>query len=235
MKTHSIYIADDQENIRNVVKSFLESEGYQVTAFADGDALLAAFARQPCDLVILDVMMPGSDGFAVCRQLRQASTVPIIMLTARDSDLDYATGINLGSDDYFTKPFSAMSLVMRVKAILRRVELERSAREPTGCPELGFADLKLEPATRLATLAGRPLQLTPNEFNLLLYLLEHRERAVSRDELLDRVWGYTSQVQTRAADDTVRRLRRKLEGSRTAIDTVWGFGFRLLERDAHDA
>ncbi len=227
-----IYIADDEQNIRDVVKTFLESEGYLVTAFESGDELLAAFKEKPCNLVILDVMMPGSNGFTVCSELRKMSTVPIIMLTARDSDLDYATGINLGSDDYFTKPFSAMSLVMRVKAILRRIEYDRSGQESAGEPVLAYADIKIDTRSKTATLDGAPLELTPNEYNLLSYLIKNKDRAVSREELLNKVWGYSSAVETRAADDTVRRLRKKLAESRLIIDTVWGFGFRLKERPA---
>jgi DNA-binding response OmpR family regulator len=224
----TIYLADDEENIREVVKAFLESEGYEVTAFEDGDALLEAFRVAPADLVILDVMMPGSSGFEICRELRKISTVPIIMLTARDSDLDYATGINLGSDDYFTKPFSAMALVLRVKAIFRRIDYEagRSAQDV-----LTFADLVIDQRTKTVTAHGKPLDLTPNEFNLLAYLVEHQERAVSREELLNKVWGFDSPVETRAADDTVRRLRKKIQDTDTVVETVWGFGFRLKRRD----
>ena len=120
-----IYIADDDDNIRQIVKTFLASDGYQVEAFPTGDLLLARFREHPCDLAILDVMMPGSDGFAVCTELRAISTVPIIMLTARDSENDYAMGLGLGSDDYITKPFSAMALLMRVRAIFRRIDFER--------------------------------------------------------------------------------------------------------------
>jgi len=119
-----IYIADDETNIRLGIKTFLESAGYCVEDFENGDLLLAAFAEKPADLVVLDVMMPGSNGFIVCKELRKTSTVPIIMLTARDSDLDYATGLDLGSDDYLTKPFSPMALTMRIKAIFRRIEFE---------------------------------------------------------------------------------------------------------------
>ncbi len=227
----SIYIADDDQNIRDVVPSFLESEGYCVTAFEDGDKLLVAFREKPCDLVILDVMMPGSSGFTICSELRNISTVPIIMLTARDSDLDYATGINLGSDDYFTKPFSAISLVMRVKAIFRRIEFDRLGREDALPPTLAYADIEITTRSKSVMLNGAPLELTPNEYNLLSYLIENKDRAISRDELLNKVWGYTSQVETRAADDTVRRLRKKLSNSRMVIDTVWGFGFRLKERN----
>jgi DNA-binding response OmpR family regulator len=225
-----IYIADDETNIRDVVKSFLESEGYRVTTFEDGDQLLAAFQKEPCDLIILDVMMPGSSGFDVCREIRKSSTVPIIMLTARDSDLDYATGINLGSDDYFTKPFSAMSLVMRVKAILRRIEYERAGQLKTETATLTFADTVINQQNKTVFLADKPVELTPNEYNLLIYLVENCERAVSREELLNNIWGYTCEVETRAADDTVRRLRKKLAAGRITIETVWGFGFRLKEQ-----
>jgi len=120
-----VYIADDEENIRLAIKQFLENAGYAVEDFENGDLLLKAFSEEPSDLVVLDVMMPGSNGFVVCKELRKASLVPIIMLTARDSDLDYATGLDLGSDDYLIKPFSPMALVMRVKAIFRRMEFDR--------------------------------------------------------------------------------------------------------------
>ena len=226
-----IYIADDEKNIRDVVKLFMESEGYQVAAFENGDALLAAFIKQPCDLVILDIVMPGSSGFTVCTELRKISTVPIIMLTARDSDIDYATGINLGSDDYFTKPFSAMSLVMRVKAIFRRIEYEKSSSDKHAVNNLVYLDITLQVHNKLVLISGNAIDLTPNEYNLLQYLVENQNRAVSRDELLNKVWGYDSEVETRAADDTVRRLRKKISPSRVVIDTVCGFGFRLKERE----
>ena len=122
-----IYIADDEATIRNAIKAFLENAGYIVEDFESGDLLLEAFAENPADLVVLDVMMPGTNGFVVCKELRKKSSVPIIMLTARDSDLDYATGLDLGSDDYLTKPFSPMALTMRIKAIFRRMEFERQA------------------------------------------------------------------------------------------------------------
>jgi len=131
-ETKKIYIADDETTIRLAIKTFLENAGYAVTDFETGDLLLAAFAESPADLVVLDVMMPGSNGFVVCKELRKQSHVPIIMLTARDSDLDYATGLDLGSDDYLVKPFSPMALTMRIKAIFRRMEFERQAHAGDG-------------------------------------------------------------------------------------------------------
>jgi len=127
----NIYIADDEANIRIAIKTFLENAGYSVKDFENGDLLLSAFDENPADLVVLDVMMPGSNGFVVCKELRQKSAVPIIMLTARDSDLDYATGLDLGSDDYLIKPFSPMALVLKIKAIFRRMELDRKTYEGT--------------------------------------------------------------------------------------------------------
>jgi len=227
-----IYIADDEQNIREAIKTFLESEGYQVENFENGDLLLEAFQKLPCDLIILDVMMPGSNGFTICTEIRKFSTVPIIILTARDSDLDYAIGLSLGSDDYFTKPFSAMSLVMRVKAIFRRIEYEKqSVGSMEGTWELSFGDVTIDTKGKSVTSRGQELQLTPNEYELLKYLLEKKDQAVSRDELLDRIWGYHTGVETRATDDTVRRLRKKLERSNVSIDAIWGFGFRLKVRD----
>jgi len=225
-----IYIADDETNIREAIQTFLENDGYEVCAFETGDALLEQFQADPCDLVILDVMMPGSNGFAVCKAIRKTSTVPIIILTARDSDLDYATGLSLGSDDYFTKPFSPMSLVMRVKAIFRRIEFDtaQAASSARVRPEpRTLGDLMVNPGNKMVEIEGEPIELTPNEFNLLCYLMENSDKAISRAELLESLWGFGSEVETRAVDDTVRRLRKKIAGGNVIVDTVWGYGFRL--------
>jgi DNA-binding response OmpR family regulator len=224
-----IYMAEDEEKIRETVKAFLDSEGYEVSAFPNGDLLYEKFLESPCDLVILDVLMPGSTGFQITKKIREISTVPIIILTARDSDIDYATGINLGSDDYFTKPFSAISLVMRVKAMLRRVKLDRQNMDVPAVTELVFGDMRINRKTMKVSAGGQEIDLTPSEYNLIVYLIENRDRAVSRDELLDRIWGYGKDIETRACDDTVRRLRKKLSGSSVKVETVWGFGFTLKE------
>ena len=225
----TVYIADDDENIRQVVKAFLVNDGYAAEDFPTGDALLERFAECPCDLAILDVMMPGRDGFQVLTELRKTSTVPIIMLTARDSENDYAMGLGLGSDDYITKPFSAMALLMRVKAIFRRIEFESSKHRVPEREAIGFGRLTLDEAARSVLCSGEPLPLTPTEYGVLRYLLLHKGEAVSREELLNTVWGFESIVETRATDDTVRRLRQKLLGSGAAISAVWGYGFKLEE------
>ena len=220
-----IYIADDEENIRSVVKLFLKNEGYEVRDFENGDLLFEEFKKEKCDLIILDVMMPGSDGLEICTKIREISTVPILMLTARDSDMDYITGITLGSDDYFTKPFRPMSLVVKVKAIFRRIEFENTNREND--KTLSFADVSINTSSKIVKYKDEIIDLTPNEYNLLTYLFENKDKAVSRDEILNNVWGYDAYVETRVADDTIKRLRKKIIDTNLLIETVWGYGFRL--------
>lgn len=222
-----IYIADDDDNIRNLLKSFLEREGYIIYGFPTGDDLLKKFITNPCDLIILDVMMPGRDGFFILTEIRKISNVPIIMLTARDSDADYIEGLNLGSDDYFTKPFSPIKLVTKVKSIFARLEAVNSLNVDASDSELTFADIVINRKTKSATLKGNELSLTPNEYTLLTYLMINSDRAVPRVELLDKIWGYETEIETRVADDTVKRLRKKIADSDAKISTVWGYGFRL--------
>ena len=224
-----IYVADDEDNIRQVVRTFLTSDGYEVEDFPTGDLLLERFRQAPCDLAILDVMMPGRDGFAVCTELRKLSTVPIIMLTARDSENDFAMGLGLGSDDYITKPFSAMALLMRVRAIFRRIDFESQKHEAPAPAAVSVGKLRLDEDRRRILSEGKPLALTPTEYEVLKYLMLHADQAVSREELLNTVWGFESVVETRATDDTVRRLRQKLGESSVNIAAVWGYGFRLEE------
>jgi len=223
-----IYIADDEKNIRRLIQSFLEKEGYAVEAFENGDLLYQNFQDKPCDLVILDIMMPGSSGLIVCTKLRAISKVPIIMLTARDTDEDYISGISLGSDDYFTKPFSPVKLIMRVKAMLRRVDMDTEILEKNS-ESITVSDVVIYPHKLMAYCNGKELGLTSTEFNLLSYLFQNKDKAVSREELLNKIWGYDSAVETRATDATVKRLRCKLSnaGSQVSIDTVWGHGFRI--------
>ena len=227
-ETKTVYIADDDANIRQIVKTFLSSDGYITEDFANGDLLLNRFREAPCDLVILDVMMPGLDGFEILTRIRQLSTVPIIMLTARDAENDYAMGLGLGSDDYITKPFSAMALLMRVRAIFRRIEFESQKHTKTEENMNTVGNLTLDEAKRLILCGGQPLPLTPTEYEVLRYLMLRPDQAVSREELLTAVWGYAAAVETRATDDTVRRLRQKLGDTGARIEAVWGYGFRLI-------
>jgi DNA-binding response OmpR family regulator len=226
-----IDVADDEENIRNLIQSFLVNEGYSVQAFASGDALLAAFQHNPADLVILDIMMPGLDGLTLCSRLRQLSTVPIIIVSARDSELDRITGITLGSDDYLTKPFSPIELVARVKAIFRRLELDR---RPSTTKQLTAGNLRINSDARIITCGDVVLEVTPTEYTLLNYFLTNPERAISREELLRKVWQFDFDTDSRATDDLIKRLRKKLAAvdSGIQIESVWGFGFRLAVSQA---
>ncbi len=223
-----IYVADDEVNIQNLIRSFLQNEGYTVQTFGNGQDLLMAFSAQPADLVILDIMMPGVDGLTLCNQLRQESTIPIIIVSARDSELDRITGITLGSDDYLTKPFSPIELVARVKAIFRRLELDRGQRPGE---LLAAGNLSIDTDARQAFCCGKILDVTPTEYTLLCYLLANPGKAISREELLREVWQFDFETDTRATDDVVKRLRKKLAPLDTGIriESVWGFGFRLEE------
>ncbi|MHC1695674.1 MAG: response regulator transcription factor [Eubacteriales bacterium] len=224
----TIYIADDEKNIRELISSFLISEGFQVTAFEDGDKLLNHFLQVPSDMVILDIMMDGTDGLSVCASIRQKYNVPIIIVSARDSELDRITGISIGGDDYLIKPFSPMELVARVKAIFRRIQLDRGVDTES---VLRYGDISLNTGTRESTCGGEGLDLTPTEFALLTYLFENRQRAVSRDELLKNVWKFDFDADTRAVDDVLKRLRKKLKSSCVRIESVWGFGFKLTQEE----
>ena len=224
---HSIYLADDEKSIRELLHSFLASDGYAVRSFESGDALLEAFRQEPAELVILDIMMPGTDGLAVCRELRTVSDIPIILLTAKDSELDYVMGISQGSDDYLTKPFRPTILLMKVKALLRRVEMDRG--KTAAEDELHYGDIRYS-ATENAIFYGTvPVSLTQTELRLLSYMMKQAEKAYSREELLSAVWGFDSEVETRVTDETLRRIRKKLlqAGSTVSVSTIWGFGYKL--------
>lgn len=224
-----IYLADDEESLLEVFSVFLENAGFDVRAFSTGDELAEAFAEREPDLVVLDVMMPGTDGLTICKNLRAVSDVPIVILTAKDSEMDYMHGLAIGADDYLTKPFSPSMLVMRVKALLRRVSMGKAAVSVE--QSLAFADVELLEKAHEVRIAGKPLELTMTEFALLRCLLEGKGSAVSRDELLSKVWGFDSEVETRVTDETVRRVRKKLRdaGSATSIKAVWGYGYKLAE------
>lgn len=224
-----IYLADDDPSLLEVFSAFLENAGYDVRAFTTGDELASEFAKHESDLVVLDVMMPGTDGLTVCKNLRAVSDVPIVILTAKDSELDYLHGLAIGADDYLTKPFSPSMLVMRVKALLRRVEMGRTSSAPKAQKMLAFGDIELIDDAHEAHAAGRFLELTMTEFALLRCLLEANGSAVSRDALLQKVWGFDAEVETRVTDETVRRVRSKLRGvgSGTKIKAVWGYGYKL--------
>ncbi len=226
--TKIIYFADDEKNIRDLVVPFLEHDGFTVRAFETGDLLLEAYKNQKPDLVILDIMMPGTNGLDVMKSIRQYDNVPIIMLTARDSDVDFITAFNLGTDDYFTKPFSPIKLSLHVKALFKRLD-EKAIKNDN---QYQFLDLTLDTEKRIALLSNEEMPLTKTEFDFLLVLIEKPETAFSRETLLNRIWGFDD-IESRAVDDTIKRLRKKFKQyhSQVSIKTVWGYGFKLIKED----
>lgn len=226
--TKIIYFADDEKNIRDLVVPFLEHDGFTVRAFETGDLLLEAYKNQKPDLVILDIMMPGTNGLDVMKSIRQYDNVPIIMLTARDSDVDFITAFNLGTDDYFTKPFSPIKLSLHVKALFKRLD-EKAIKNDT---QYQFLDLTLDTEKRIALLSNEEMPLTKTEFDFLLVLIEKLETAFSRETLLNRICGFDD-IESRAVDDTIKRLRKKFKQyhSQVSIKTVWGYGFKLIKED----
>lgn len=232
-----IYIADDEKNIRELTKMFLIKEGYLVNTYENGESLLKAFDEKPADLIILDIMMPGLDGLTICSLLRQSSSVPIIIVSARDSEIDKVTGITIGSDDYLTKPFSPLELVARVKAIFRRIDLENKSLDKSSIENNSFGDLIIHKEYRSITRYGETLDVTQLEFSILSYLFQNSYRAVSREELLRNVWKFNyDTVDTRATDDAIKRIRKKLSDikSKVKIETVRGYGFRLNEVELNE-
>src|SRR5688500_15219401 len=216
-----LLLVEDEESIGSLVSAYLEQSGYRVAWVRSGEDALAGLDRVQPRLVILDIGLPGQDGFDVCRGIRARSAVPILMLTARDEEADRVVGLEIGADDYVTKPFSPRELAARVKAVLRRSEPgPRTER-------LELGDVLLDAEAREVTVAGAPIELTGKEFDLLAYLLENAGIVVSRDQLLDRVWGMSYAGGTRTVDVHVAQLRRKL-GRPEAIRTVRGSGYKAV-------
>ncbi len=223
-----IYIAEDDQNIRKLEKAFLEKSGFRVVTFENGDELYKEFQTNPADLLVLDIMMPGTDGLTLCSKIRQDSNVPIVIVSAKGSDIERVAGITMGCDDYLSKPFSPIELVARVQAIFRRMEMNTPKQQDSEVLKCG--DLEINIARLQVTKGNEIIDLTANEFNLLTYLAQNSTRAVSRDELLQKVWNFGhEEIDTRATDDTMKRLRKKLNdcNSSVVIETVRGFGFRI--------
>ncbi len=218
-----ILVVDDEPNIVELARLYLRNEGYEVLTADSGPAALDAARQASPDLIVLDIMLPGLDGWEVCRQIRQFSQAPIIMLTARSDDVDKIVGLELGADDYMVKPFNPRELVARVKAVLRRSDTVAS---PDGA--VALADVRIDPARREASLGNQPIALRAKEFDLLLYMVQHPGLALRREQLLNAVWGYEFYGDTRTVDVHIARLRDHLAGSRLRIETVWGIGYKLV-------
>ena len=224
MPSDLILLVDDEPSIIQLARMYLEREGFRVDSVGDGEAALEAVASQSPTLIVLDVMLPKLDGFEVCRQLRaKDSPVAILMLTARDEDIDKILGLELGADDYLTKPFNPRELVARVKAILRREHRVSSNDRP-----VAVGDLTMNPARREARLANQTLDLRTQEFDLLLTLAGQPGRVFTREQLLQQAWGFDFYGQTRTVDVHIAHLRKKLNGSSVKIETVTGVGYKLI-------
>jgi DNA-binding response OmpR family regulator len=228
-RVQTVLVVEDETSIASFVALYLKNAGYRVQTAGTGQDALDALNRDRPDLVVLDLLLPDIDGIEVCRRIRRASDLPILMLTARDEDVDKIIGLEVGADDYLTKPFNPRELVARVKSILRRAVPER--REPQE-RQLKHGSLDIDAGRREVRVDGKEVQLAPKEFDLLWELLDHRGLVLTRDQLLERVWGYTFAGDTRTVDVHVRQLRRKL-GDASPIVTVWGVGYKVAPaRDA---
>jgi DNA-binding response OmpR family regulator len=218
-----VLVVDDEQDILDLVRYHLEREGYQVVGCRDGKSALDLVGREKPDLVVLDLLMPGVDGFEVCRRLRRESSIPIVMLTAKADETDTVVGLELGADDYVTKPFSPRELVARVRAVLRR------GTGPADQGPLTIGDLAMDFARYQVRVGGTDVVLTAKEMELLKALVQARGRVLSRDFLLERVWGYdrAAEIESRTVDVHVRRLREKLGREARRIVTVKGVGYRF--------
>ncbi|MBR1560124.1 MAG: response regulator transcription factor [Clostridia bacterium] len=222
-----ILLVDDDPNIRQLVNLYLEKEGFEVSMADRGDAALKLFKQSPPNLMLLDLMLPGMDGWQVCREVRKTSNIPIIMLTAKDETFDKVLGLELGADDYIVKPFDMKELVARIKAVLRRFQQPEQASDNKA---LSFPGLTVNISQYSVNLMGRELEMPPKELELLHFLASHPNQVFTREQLLEQVWGYDYFGDSRTVDVHVKRLREKLEGGEQMgwqIKTVWGVGYKF--------
>lgn len=220
-----ILVVDDDPNIAQLIRLYLEKEGYQVTVEGRGDSAVSAFQKDPPHLIILDIMLPGMDGWQVCRTIRQSSNVPIIMLSAKDETFDKVLGLELGADDYITKPFEGKELAARVKAVLRR-----SAPDNAPADTLVFSGLSISLEKYEVVFQGKPVEMPPKELEVLHFLAAHKNRVFTREQLLEQVWGFDFFGDSRTVDVHIKRLREKLQDTESLgwqIRTVWGVGYKF--------
>jgi DNA-binding response OmpR family regulator len=222
----TVLVVDDEPLVRDVVVRYLKREGFETLEAADGDSARELIEQADPHLVVLDVMLPGTDGLALCRWIRSRSELPVIMLTARGDEADRIVGLELGADDYVTKPFSPRELAARVRTVLRR-----TGPPPAPVEQLRFGGLELDARAREVLVDGRSLRLTAKEFDLLFFLASNPRHVFSRDQLMARVWGYEAALDTGTVTVHIRRLRSKIEPDPAQprhLETVWGVGYRFV-------
>lgn len=228
-----IFVVDDEKNIRDIVRSYLEKEGFNVSVFENGESALEEYLRSAPDMLVIDIMMPGMSGLELCNEIRKHANTPIIIVSARDEEIDRILGIEMGADDYMMKPFSPKELVARVKAVFRR--LDGMGADKTDGNTIGCRDLVIYPAERRVAKVkdGKEtdISFTAMEFDFLNFMISNKNRVFTRDQLLKNIWDYRYIGDTRAVDDLVKRIRKKLDASETdfCIDTVWGYGYKVTD------
>ena len=225
MEKTRVLIVDDDPNINQLIKLYLEKEGYETETAERGDDALNLFKKNPPQIVLLDLMLPGMDGWQVCREIRKISTIPIIMLTAKEETFDKVLGLELGADDYMTKPFDPKELIARIKAVMRRTQTAVAPER-----ELAFPNLVINMSTYLVTYNGKDIEMPPKEIELLYFLAAHPNKVFTRDQLLEQVWGFDYFGDSRTVDVHIKRIREKLPGSEEygwQIKTVWSVGYKF--------
>lgn len=222
----NIIVVDDEKRIRDIIVMYLLKEGYEVHDFDNADDAYNYFTKNNVDLMVLDIMMRGTNGLDLCKKIRKTSDVPIIFVSARTEELDRILGLELGADDYLPKPFSVRELVIRIKNILRRTDGQLQAKMDF----LSSRDLTIYPEQRIVKVSDAELSLTTKEFEVLKYLVENKGYPLSRDRIIQSIWGYEYDGYDRNVDDTIKRLRKKLKevNSMVEIQTVWGFGYKII-------
>ncbi|MCH4890760.1 response regulator transcription factor [Acidaminobacter sp. JC074] len=218
-----ILVVDDEKNIRDLIEKYLVASNYKVTTYGDAKYLVEEVRRLSPDLIVLDIMMPNSNGLDVCKEIRKFSEIPIIFVSAKDEEFDRILGLELGADDYLSKPFSPRELVVRVKNIFRR--LNNKPKEDL----IKIKDILIDKERRSIRVLDQTLKTTQKEYELMVYMAENANHSLSRDQMIEEVWGYDFDGDTRVVDDLVKRLRKKLTSldSSLTIETVWGFGYKI--------
>lgn len=228
-----IYVVDDEKDIREIIRSYLEKEGFAVNEYENGEDALAAFNQQMPEMMIIDIMMPGMSGFELCNEIRKKANTPIIIVSARDEELDRILGIEMGADDYIPKPFSPREMVARVKAVFRRIDGMSADKSDANVPHC--RDLRIYSAERRVVKASdngeEIINLTAMEYDFIFFMVTNKNRVFTRDQLLTNIWEYQYIGDTRAVDDLVKRIRKKLDSAKTdfAIETVWGYGYKVTD------